>query len=367
VLEDLGHALDSVQDNSTRLKWYNLRWDYYDKIGQVANAYVYVQRYLRLKDSMDVAAKNAAGTDMSGAFNVLEQQHQNELLVKANAVKKLYLFITILIAAAALLIALLVWQNWKRSKRNIALLTQLNGQMAEHNNQMQQTLTALQQSQEENTRMMKIVAHDLRNPVSSAVTIASMLIDRPGNAEENRKLYEMLKISGENSLELINDLLMVHGRNEQLAKEAVDLYVLLQHRVDLLQYKADEKQQQIVLQAKPVTLQLNREKMWRVISNLLANAIKFSPQGATTTVSVEEKKDAALVIVRDQGIGIPAELQSRIFDMFTVAKRKGTAGEQTFGLGLAIAKQIVEAHEGKIWFDSQPGKGTSFYVSLPMM
>jgi signal transduction histidine kinase len=72
-----------------------------------------------------------------------------------------------------------------------------------------------------------------------------------------------------------------------------------------------------------------------------------------------------LITVEDEGIGIPDNLKDKIFDMFSEAKRKGTAGEQPFGLGLAISKQIVEAHGGNIWFESREKGGTAFYVKLP--
>jgi len=72
------------------------------------------------------------------------------------------------------------------------------------------------------------------------------------------------------------------------------------------------------------------------------------------------------ISVKDHGIGIPPEMKDKIFDMFTEAKRSGTAGEQSFGLGLAISKQIVEAHGGRIWFESRQGKGTTFFIDLPI-
>jgi signal transduction histidine kinase len=72
-------------------------------------------------------------------------------------------------------------------------------------------------------------------------------------------------------------------------------------------------------------------------------------------------------MVKDTGLGIPDDIQDKIFDPFTTARRKGTQGEQPFGLGLYISKQIVEAHNGKIWVESEPGKGTTFYVELPIL
>lgn len=81
---------------------------------------------------------------------------------------------------------------------------------------------------------------------------------------------------------------------------------------------------------------------------------------------METKSDEVTVSVADQGIGIPEEMKDKIFNMFTEAKRTGTEGEQPFGMGLAIAKQIVEVHGGTIWYESTPGTGTTFYVKLPV-
>jgi signal transduction histidine kinase len=112
-------------------------------------------------------------------------------------------------------------------------------------------------------------------------------------------------------------------------------------------------------------LPASREKLWRVVSNLIGNAIKFSPTGASINVSMEQRAGGIRIAVKDEGIGIPPDMQEKIFDLFTEAKRPGTAGEQAFGLGLAISKQIVEAHGGRIWFESGTTKGTTFFVDLP--
>lgn len=102
-----------------------------------------------------------------------------------------------------------------------------------------------------------------------------------------------------------------------------------------------------------------------MVSNLIANAIKFSPSGAYISVELEEKPQTVVISVEDKGIGIPVGMKDKVFDMFTEARRPGTAGEQPFGMGLAISKQIVEAHGGRIWFESTAGNGTKVFVELP--
>ena len=102
------------------------------------------------------------------------------------------------------------------------------------------------------------------------------------------------------------------------------------------------------------------------MNNLIVNAIKFSPEGSPIKIECRKWENKVLVTISDAGLGIPDEIQNKIFDPFTSARRTGTQGEKPFGLGLYICKQIIEAHEGKIWLDSEAGKGTTFFVELPV-
>lgn len=287
-------------------------------------------------------------------------QDDNRLLNQKNAQQTGYLIVFGACLIMVVLALLKVWHNRKR-------LLVLNKTIREQNASMQKTLHALEQSQEDNTRMMQIVAHDLRNPIGGMYSIASMMLADDGRTEEDKAYLEMLKTTGKVSLDLVNDLLLIQTKKDDLKKEPVDLAEMLHYCVELLLHKAAQKQQQIRLQAAPaISILANQEKLWRVISNLIANAIKFSPKGAAIEVALQQKNDRVCIAVRDHGIGIPEEIATKVFDMFTDAKRKGTTGEQSFGLGLAISKQIVEAHGGKIWFESEADHGTVFYVELPL-
>jgi two-component system sensor histidine kinase VicK len=119
--------------------------------------------------------------------------------------------------------------------------------------------------------------------------------------------------------------------------------------------------------AKPQKLLISREKIWRVISNLISNAIKFSPNGAIINLKITGDNDAIKIAVADNGIGIPDNIKDLVFNKFTSAKRPGTAGEKSFGLGLSICRQIIENHDGEIWFESNTDNGTTFYISLPLV
>ena len=232
------------------------------------------------------------------------------------------------------------------------------------NSQMKEALTALEHSQADNTRMMRIVAHDLRNPIGGMLTVASMMLEDPNRSEEDKIPLDLIKTSGEHSLELVDSLLQLQN-TEDLKKEPIDIAEMLKYCVSLLESKAEAKEQQLSLETVPTVLSASREKLWRVVSNLVANAIKFSPNGAKIKLKMAQMARGVRISVKDEGIGIPAEIGEKVFDLFTEAKRLGTAGEHTFGMGLAISKQIVEAHNGKIWFENNKTIGTTFFIDLP--
>ena len=349
-----------------RLQWYKLNQVYADSTRQAGLAYRFALEYYHLRDSLTSISQGAQSADMDISFKIREQEYHLALVNKDDQIKRTYLISIILFSVMACMILLILWKNLKRSRKDVQELKRLNHQVNEHNLHMQTALHALEQSQRDNSRIMKIVAHDLRNPIGGIFSLALLMKEEPGRTPDDRMLLEMIWKSGKNSLDLVDSLLQINVNAKELKMEPVDLGETLHYCVQLLLSRATEKHQQITLQADPLVLSVSRDKLWRVVSNLIDNAIKFSPSGAVIAVKLEEMGRAAVITVEDHGIGIPESFEDKIFDMFTEAKRHGTDGEPTFGMGLAISKQIVEAHEGRIWFESIPGKGTTFFVALPM-
>jgi len=113
-------------------------------------------------------------------------------------------------------------------------------------------------------------------------------------------------------------------------------------------------------------IDFDRNKIEQVLNNLISNAIKYSYPNTEINIEVEREGDFLLTKVIDQGQGIPEDEQPNIFKAFQKASTKPTAGEKSTGLGLAIAKKIVEGHKGEIWVKSEVGKGSTFYFKLPM-
>ncbi|KAA9349476.1 tetratricopeptide repeat-containing sensor histidine kinase [Larkinella humicola] len=361
-LLSLKTSLDTLPHPDALLRWHHVQSQYFEKVHQISQAHYHLKNYLALKEYSD--QEKAVFKGMDQALQNLDSQHKIELLSKKEELNRLYLMGAAAILMMALVIAFLIWHSWKRTRKNLLKLAALNQQIIARNTQLQTTLTELERSQQENARLMQIVAHDLRTPIGAISMAVDLLLEDQLRVHKPQYFLKMIKSSSANSLILIDNLL--HSNTTISKKEPVELQDFLASCVDMLELKAREKQQSIHLEADEARILVDRQKMWRVISNLIANAIKFSSPESTITVRLKKRVHTVQISVQDRGIGIPASLKANIFDLFTVAKRPGTAGEKSFGMGLAISRQIVEAHQGKLWFESEENQGTTFYVELPI-
>jgi two-component system sensor histidine kinase VicK len=220
--------------------------------------------------------------------------------------------------------------------------------------------------------LLEVLSHDLSAPLVNMQGFASLL-NVHLKYKENDQLQEVVQMLEE-----------VARRNVQLIRAFVDQEALETARVSLLKERVDvvQKTAYSVEQLKAsetalrkvfrlesthpsVFLYLDEAKFYQVTSNLLSNAIKFTPDGGEITIRIEEHPGRVLISVSDNGIGIPARLQDKVFQPFTRAKRSGLRGEAPTGLGLSVVKSIVELHEGRIWLESEEDKGTTFYVEFP--
>jgi signal transduction histidine kinase len=309
-------------------------FDFYTARNDSVRAAAYSRQLVALNDEQE-RLNNTSGIDYLDY--ALKEQEVNSLELRSRYETALLALAVIICLLAAFFIVLI--------RRTLQRTTALNAQITSQNIQMKTTLAALEQSQADNTRMMKIAAHDLRNPVGGIYSLSSMMLEEANQSEDNRAVLEMIKTSAQNSLELVDDLLQVQFNTEELKKEPVDISEMLHYCVSMLLNKAEAKNQRINLVGAPVVVPANREKLWRVMSNLIGNAIKFSPPGAVIDVKVTNYANHIVIAVKDNGIGIPADMRDKIFDMFTEARRTGTAGEQAFGFGAGH----IEADCGSTW------------------
>jgi signal transduction histidine kinase len=370
LLDEIKIILDTLPENYIRRSWNDLMWQYYDKQKESQMAFSYLLSYKNINDSITSTNREFIETDINERFKNKDKEYQLDILKKNNELKQKYLVLMIIGAILTLVIMLLVYQNWRKSKKNIKLLTALNNRINDQKHRLQTALDDLQVSHNEKDRILRVVAHDIRNPIAAIVSLTDlMLADRSTYTPEQLEFLELIMEACTNAHSLTKDILDASNPDKQThTTEPVDINTLLGNCISLLRFKAQEKNQDIILYPleQPVILHINKENIWRVINNLIVNAIKFSNNDSRIEVTAERKDDNIVIAIKDSGIGIPESNKTKVFEMFTVAKRLGTAGEKSYGLGLSICKQIMESHGGQIYFESKVGDGTTFYITLPV-
>jgi len=165
-------------------------------------------------------------------------------------------------------------------------------------------------------------------------------------------------------LEDFLDVQRIEHEGVDLAAEKVDLGDLLHEQAQLYAAQSPKHRLEVDVQEEPLTVRGDPGRLAQVVGNLLSNAIKYSPDGGKVEVRALRSGEGVRVAVIDEGLGIPEDQQDRIFTKFFRGDASATGITGT-GLGLAVSREIVEAHGGRIGFDSDPGEGTTFWLELP--
>jgi signal transduction histidine kinase len=224
-------------------------------------------------------------------------------------------------------------------------------------------------------RFLGMAAHDLRNPLASIRGLAEFLSDGSvgGLTADQLDLVRTILDASQSMLDLVNELLdvaTIESGELKLHIKATDLRQLMEESVAMMNMEAARKHTHIALQAPttPMVFQLDPTKMRQVVDNLLSNAVKFSPPGSSihAVLSTSASGDACEIAVRDQGPGIPEGERDKLFKDFSRLSIRPTGGEKSTGLGLAICRKIVEAHDGKVVAVNLPERGCEFRVTLPV-
>lgn len=219
----------------------------------------------------------------------------------------------------------------------------------------------------ENQQIYQRAMHDLRNPLSNINGLTLLLGDNLQSDNESKELIELCKVSCKQGFDILDDLLYVEmDENRHLNKVLTDMNGFFKECINEQQGLCLIKKIRLSIDINNTIIkkEVDRGQLKRAIQNVISNAVKFSHSGSTIKVSSEIEGDKITFKVVDAGIGIPEALQPYIFDKFTQARRLGTHGEATTGLGLCFSKQCIERHSGEIRFKSIEGKGTKFYIKL---
>ena len=226
----------------------------------------------------------------------------------------------------------------------------------------------LRQSERMKSQLVSIVSHELRNPLTSILGYTSLLLNREVDPARARHYLEIIQQQGNRLSSLIDHFLdseSVETGQVEIDLQPLDLRPLLVAEANLVSDKSHKHVVDVAVGPAALPVKGDRERLAQVIANLLGNAVKYSPGGGVVTVEGEIADGMARIHVRDDGIGVPDEHQSRIFTKFFrgSARESGIAGT---GLGLAVSREIIEAHGGRISFTSAAGSGSHFWFELPL-
>jgi signal transduction histidine kinase len=216
------------------------------------------------------------------------------------------------------------------------------------------------------------VSHEFRSPLTTLRQLTELLAHGRVQDEGRRRLYfDVLQKETSRLHQLVENLLdfgrMDAGRR-QYRLEPVDFNALVREGVEEYSAESSSNRHRIELtsEQKPLLVEADREALCRVVRNLLENAVKYSPDSPTVWVETAHDSRAAVLRVRDEGIGIPLDEQSRVFDKFVRGEGAKRACIQGTGIGLAMVKEIVQVHRGDVEVSSEVGRGSTFEVRLPL-
>jgi len=216
------------------------------------------------------------------------------------------------------------------------------------------------------------MSHELRTPLNAIIGFSEVLLARYFG-ELNEKQDDYLKDihnSGKHLLNLINDVLdlsKVEAGRMELDLGQFDLPAALADAMTLIRERATKHGIGLGLEVAPeiTSVEADERKFKQIMVNLLSNAVKFTPDGGRVDVSAVRQEGGALIAVKDTGIGIAPEDQEAVFEEFRQVGTDYMSKQEGTGLGLALVRRFVELHGGRIWVESAPGKGSTFYFTLP--
>lgn len=308
-----------------------------------------------------------------------------EMVESLTQVQRQLISVFLLVAVAALTVALIFSQIITRpisaltasirkmAKGDLSVRTKVRGsgelrELAESYNNMAQQLESIDQTR---SQFVSNASHELKTPMATMKILLETMMYQPDMPPELRgEFMQDMNHEIDRLTSIITDLLTLtqtDDRSQALNLETVDVSALAEETLHLLRPTAEQRGMALMSSIQPgCTLQADRSKLGQVIYNLTENALKYTPDGGHIGVTLRTEGGSLVLLVQDDGVGIPKEDQPHIFDRFyrvDKARSRETGGT---GLGLSIVRQMVTLHGGTVSVESQPGQGSLFTVRIPL-
>lgn len=335
--------------------------------GDYQKSLSYFKHQSQIKDSLFSQGMQAKLLQDQIQFETASKEEQIKALTKMeqlgkDEVKKQELISNILVVAVALTVILL-FTVYRSGQRRI----KINKLLLEHQDDIKKRSIELEQLNQVKDKFFSIISHDLRSPMNALSGILDLMDKDRISPEEFSKLNKELRIQFNHTKTLINNLLdwtLLQMDKLKIQMEKIELSSLIDTNVKLLT-SLHFKEVKINNLVTPQTLALGDTNMINlVLRNLLTNAIKFSEAGDLIEVASKEEGASIIISVTDHGVGMSPAVQKLLFEKTAGYSTRGTANEKGTGLGLILCKEFVERNGGKIWLESEEGKGSTFYFTV---
>ena len=338
--------------------------------GNYKNALEYREQYIALMDfmSLEKGAKHMIEIESKSVIDATElkvQQLEIERIKKESELaeqkqKQKFLYAVLSLVAVVVVLVFYMYLMKRRSNKELKAINQT----VETQNIQLQNLNATKD------KFFSIIGHDLKGPLNSLTSFSNLLINYFDSLskDEIQNLAKDLDKSLKNLYTLLNNLLewaRSQTGNIDFTKEKFDIVEVLQQNRDLLATQASIKELTILYEAnKPIFISAHKQSITTVIRNLISNAIKFTPNGGVIKLEAIQNKDEVVVSVADTGVGMSNVVIEKLFKLDAKHSTLGTANEKGTGLGLILCKDFIEKNGGRVWVESEVGKGSIFYFSV---
>lgn len=336
----------------------------------------YQVRYNVLQDSLSDVFKKKGFQLFQQFFTLNSRLHDLEFDEYSNTINKERLrFQHITILALVMFIAILlgglitIFYLYSEKKKVFERLADRNEAITLQKNIIEEQSQHLAQLNDLKTKLFAVISHDLRTPISSLRSIMS-LFQKHGLTEEQTVtlLKRMLPALDAADLTLSNLLnwSVKQMSGLKISKSTIALFPMAEEMQRVFEFALEQKGISLVNNIQPdIKAYFDEQHLTIIMRNLVSNAVKFTPPNGAITVSAKKENNRVLILIQDTGQGISKDDISKLFVSTTYFTTQGTRGEKGTGLGLMLCKELLELNNGNIYVESEPGKGSTFYINLP--
>jgi signal transduction histidine kinase len=219
------------------------------------------------------------------------------------------------------------------------------------------------------SEMLAAVSHEIRTPVTAITGFVEFMQNNKVSEAQQQEYLQIIHREMSRMSELMNDFLdlqRLQSSMQEYSFTEADIAELIRESAGLYEMVMNKHTLKMQVPDTLPLIHVDAVRMVRVFSNLISNAIKYSPEGGTITIGARSTKRNIFIWVQDEGIGIPPQSQAKIFNRFYRVNDGDRRIAGGLGLGLALVKEIVEAHDGRVWVESKEEQGSTFFVELPL-